>query len=74
MEETDHDHRSNQIKGFVQYCAQTGSGGSRWGTVCINPQNREANQALARVVCRQLGFSDQGRQLIHVKNIIYGLN
>ena len=60
MEETDQDSR--QIKGFIQYCIQTGDVGSQWGAVCLDPDNSQVNQVMARVVCRELGFSDQGRQ------------
>ena len=56
MEETDQD--DTLIKGFIQYCIQTGVGGAQWSTVCIDPYSSQANEDMARVACRQLGFSD----------------
>ena len=45
---------ANSMEGRVEYCLD-----NRWGTVCDDL----FDNVEARVICRQLGFSDLGKQV-----------
>ena len=52
---------STRLEGRMEVCSN-----NEWGTVCHSGFGNAEGPRAAMVACRQLGFSDQGRIMMHI--------